>query len=781
MEDEKMKHTSLKVLSLEDSLFDYEIITEKLLSAGYSLDISRVENEQELRASLQCGKYDVILADYNLPNFDAFQALKICNEICPQIPFICVSGSIGEILAIELLKQGAVDYVLKDRLERLPFAVKRALEESREKIKLHHAETALRESEERLRDILFSTADWVWEVDENGVFTYSSQQGLELLNASNEEIIGKTPFDFMPEEEARRISAIFAELAKSKAPIKDLENWNIDKNGEMICLLTNGVPIINEKGEFKGYRGVDKNITERKVAENAIRQSEAELNYAQELGKMGSWSHYLPTSSYKWSKNMKRMLGLDNMDENTAFLVYLNHIHPEDKHLIDLNYQKIIQTKSGVDFEMRYHLDNGETIWLQNNIKPTFENGQLVELNGVITNITEKKNTELDLIKAKESAEASDKLKTAFMNNISHEIRTPLNGILGFTEVLSDPNLQPKDKDIYTTMLYNSSERLINTVTNFLDISLLSSGNQRVVKKEVSLKSVLKQVADKFKSQCSEKHLILSLDMPFNDSEMNITTDPDLLEKILSQLVDNAIKFTHRGSIHVGFKPNENELLFFVRDTGVGIHEQSQQQIFEYFMQENTASNRGYEGSGLGLTIARGFISLLGGRIWMESEKGKGSTFYFSIPLEGISRAKDQKRPSKTFKGKRQKQTILIAEDDDTNFFYISILLKDDSLVLLHARNGLEAIEMYKEHPETELVLMDLKMPEMDGFEATRQIKLLKEDLPIIAVSAYSGSEEQQRAFEAGCDEFITKPIKKELLWQKLEEFIIPVEAREDS
>jgi PAS domain S-box-containing protein len=773
-----MNKTSLKVLSLEDSILDYEIISEKLTSAFYSVDIRRVENEQELISSLERESYDIIIADYNLPGFDGFQALIICNERCPNIPFICVSGSIGEIKAIELLKQGAVDYVLKDRLERLPFAVKRALEEAEEKNKLHNAEQLLRESEERLRDILFSTADWVWEVDEKGLLIYSSQQGLELLNATNDEIIGKSLFDFMTKEEAKRVSAIFNQLVINREPIKDLENWNIDKNGEMICLLTNGVPIINEKGEFKGYRGIDKNITERKVAENAIRQSEAELNYAQEIGRMGSWHHHLPTKKHKWSKNMKRMLGLDMMDNDIVFLVYLNHIHPEDKSIVDKYMQKILQTKDEVSFELRYLKDNGVMIWLHNNIRPTFEKGELTELHGVVTDITEKKNTELDLIKAKESAEASDRLKTAFMNNISHEIRTPLNGILGFTEVLADPLLAPKDKDIYTAMLYNSSERLINTVTNFLDISLLTSGNQRVNKKQMSLNTLLQQVLDKFKSLSDQKNLVLSLELPFGENDIIIVSDKDLLEKILTQLTDNAIKFTSRGRITIGCRINESELLFFVRDTGVGIHEQNRQQIFEYFMQENTASNRGYEGSGLGLTIARGFIGLLGGKIWMESEKGKGSIFYFSIPLEQPVRTQGYKGNGRVSERGKQKQTIVIAEDDDTNFFYVSILLKSDSLTLLHARNGTEAVELCQDHPETGLVLMDLKMPEMDGFEATRLIKSIRKELPVIAVSAYSGSEEQQRALEAGCDEFITKPIKKELLLQKLEEFSIPVEGK---
>jgi len=766
------KHQSniLNILSIEDSILDYEIICEKLISAGYHLNISRVENEMELAAFIQNNGLDIILADYNLPNFDAFQALKICNQYCPEVPFICVSGSIGEILAIELLKQGAVDYVLKDRLERLPFAVKRALEEAGEKNKLKIAEKALRESEERLRDIIFSTADWVWEVDENFIYTYSSQRGIELFNASNEEIIGKTPFDFMPQEEILKLSPILNELVKTKAPIKDLENWNFGRYGQLICLLTNGVPILNEKGELKGYRGVDKDITERKLAENAIRQSESELNYAQEIGKMGSWHHQINTNKYNRSKNMSRMLGLDSMNEDDAFHAYLNHIHPEDNYLVEQNIQKIKDTHTGVGYEMRYILDNGETIWLQNNIKPIFENNDLIELHGVITDITEKKRTELDLIRAKENAEASNRLKTAFMNNISHEIRTPLNGILGFTEVLTDTELHPKDKEIYLAMLYNSSERLINTVTNFLDISLLTSGNQMVLKKEFSIKSSMQKIYEKFKNQCDAKDILFSLDLPSVNEDQYIVTDKDLLEKILSQLIDNAIKFTQHGCITLGYKLNENELLFFVKDTGVGIQDQNNKQIFDYFMQENTASNRGYEGSGLGLTIAKGFIDLLGGEIWLNSKKGEGSTFYFSIPLEETSEAQLQKEESNNLKKKRETQTILIAEDDETNFFYLSILLKSDSINLLHAVNGMEALELYKNHPETTIVLMDLKMPDMDGFEATRRIKELRPQIPVIAVSAYSRNEDQQKAFDAGCDGFITKPIKKELLLEKLEQ-----------
>jgi len=380
----------------------------------------------------------------------------------------------------------------------------------------------------------------------------------------------------------------------------------------------------------------------------------------------------------------------------------------------------------------------------------------------------EKQN--IKLMAAKEKAEASDRLKSAFINNISHEIRTPLNGILGFGQILTDPGLLPEEKEQYSEMLNSSSSRLVNTVTNFMDISLLTSGNQKVYKKEINLDNSIKEVISRFKDSCDAKNIVLSTVSPALEPTFRLYTDNELLSKILQQLIDNAVKFTHQGSITVGYEKAENDLHFFVKDTGVGISEKSLNQIFDSFIQEDGATTRRYEGSGLGLSIAKGFIGLLGGKIWLDSEKGKGSTFHFSIPcLEQKLETIIQKLiPGERGRGK---QTILIAEDDDINYYYFKVLLTHDSIEIIHAKNGIEAVGLCQEHPEIELVLMDLKMMDMDGFEATRQIKSFRTNLPIIAITAYSESEDKRKALQAGCDEFLTKPVKKELLIKKLEEF----------
>jgi two-component system sensor histidine kinase/response regulator len=378
----------------------------------------------------------------------------------------------------------------------------------------------------------------------------------------------------------------------------------------------------------------------------------------------------------------------------------------------------------------------------------------------------QKKNIELSA--AKEKAEASDLLKSAFINNISHEIRTPLNGILGFGQILTEEGLEEADKDMYLGMLNSSSRRLINTVTNFLDISLLSSGNQKVFKREVNPGSVSKEVVNQFRDSCKAKNIEIAIESPALENGFKLYTDGELLNKILLQLIDNAVKFTHHGCITAGYTLENRNIQFFVKDTGIGISEEYNNQIFGNFMQEDPTSTRGFEGSGLGLSIAKGFTELLGGKMWLDSQKGKGSTFYFSLPCVECTTQSNLKNDTRS---SDQRQTILIAEDDDINFYYFKALLTHDLIEILHAKNGIEAVQICKEHPEIELVLMDLKMRDMDGFEATSQIKSFRSELPIIAITAYCESEDKKMALQAGCDEFITKPVKKDFLLKKLEEF----------
>ena len=380
----------------------------------------------------------------------------------------------------------------------------------------------------------------------------------------------------------------------------------------------------------------------------------------------------------------------------------------------------------------------------------------------------ENKNVELQI--AKEKAEESVRLKTAFLNNVSHEIRTPLNGILGFGQLLSNEHLLPQERAKYLSMLDESSVRLINTVTSFLDVSQLQSNTQIVFKLNVIPEDVIEEIVGVFKERNKKKGLNIKYQTPINTYDIELNTDKDLLYKIMYHLVDNAVKFTNEGNINIGFVKDGSDLLFFVNDSGIGISDANKALIFDEFTQGDSSSNRGYEGSGLGLSVAKGFVDLLGGKIWLESELGKGSTFYFSLPI-GIKNTEDnltiETKPANQTNGIN---TVLVAEDDLINFFILNQMLKHDHLILLHALNGQEAVEMCKKNESIQLVLMDLKMPIMDGFEATQEIKKFRKELPIIALTAYTENEVKQQAMQAGCIDFITKPVNKALLFGKLKE-----------
>jgi Signal transduction histidine kinase len=306
-----------------------------------------------------------------------------------------------------------------------------------------------------------------------------------------------------------------------------------------------------------------------------------------------------------------------------------------------------------------------------------------------------------------------------------------------------------------------------------MDISLITSGTMSVYKKDFLPERILRELYARKLIKCSARNLELLLEIPELTEKLTICSDPDILRKVLIHLLSNAIKFTEKGIIKYGFTVHKTELEFFIKDTGIGIGEESLNNVFEHFVKEDRGPLKMTEGSGLGLSISKGLIELLGGKIWVESEKGKGSGFYFTIPyekeLENHINSPVAGRKKKIVKAK----SILIAEDDETNFFYLNALLKQNtSAEIIHASNGKEAIEKFHQNPDIGLILIDIKMPVMDGLEATRYIKAINPDIPVIAITAYAMAGDEARMIDAGCDYYLTKPINKKLLFEKMAEYI---------
>lgn len=382
----------------------------------------------------------------------------------------------------------------------------------------------------------------------------------------------------------------------------------------------------------------------------------------------------------------------------------------------------------------------------------------------------DRKNTENQLILAKERAEESDRLKTAFLQNMSHEIRTPLNGILGFASLLDDDDIDIIDVKKYSSYIQGSGNRLFELINNVIDISKIESGSVIVSENEFSVNALIDEIYNQFSIMVQSRNLNLVKNID-NQNDIILISDSLKLHQILSNLVNNAIKFTTAGSVEISYKTNEHEIVFCVKDTGNGIDKEHIQKIFDRFYQADMSMERGFEGAGLGLSICKGLAKYLNGDIWVDSEINKGSSFYLKIPLKIGNQCITEYKQEKTHKVMNN-NTILIAEDDDTSFSLLEMILKKENLQIIRASNGSEAVDIFKINHNIKCVLMDIKMPVMNGIEATKLIKSINPDIPVIAQTAYAFNIERQQVLAAGCNDYITKPISKKLLLLLLEKHL---------
>ncbi len=380
---------------------------------------------------------------------------------------------------------------------------------------------------------------------------------------------------------------------------------------------------------------------------------------------------------------------------------------------------------------------------------------------------------ERKLIIAKNKAETADKLKSSFLANMSHEIRTPMNSIIGFSNLLADPDLDNDKKIEYIGLIQTSSKSLMNLIDDIIDISKIEAGQLNVVSSPFNLSDLMDEIFITFKAELShqgKKNIRLSLNNPY-EKDVIINSDMFRLKQVLSNLLSNAIKFTDKGRIEFGFEKGENDYMhFYVKDTGIGISGDDKQEIFKQFRKVEDNLDKLYRGAGLGLAISRRIITIMGGDIWLESKLGKGSTFSFKVPFSVPKTSYDYQSASDEYRDDMDlsDKTILVAEDEETNYILIEEILSKNKVKPIWVTNGFKAIEVCRSNPNIDLILMDIKMPGMDGYTATQSIKSFAPDIPVIALTAYAMAGEKKKALENGCDEYISKPVVKENLLKKI-------------
>jgi len=523
--------------------------------------------------------------------------------------------------------------------------------------------------------------------------------------------------------------------------------------------------------------------TERELIREKERTEASEAFFRQTFEKSAvGISHVKPDGQFqKVNKTFCEITGYSY--DALLKMNFTDITYPEDLEKDLMFIKKVLNNEiDSYEIEKRYIHKNGSIIWIRllSNVVRN-EEGQVLFAIASIVDITNRINLQNELIIAKEKAEESDRLKSAFLANMSHEIRTPMNGILGFAELLKEPGLSGKEQQKYIGIIEKSGERMLNIINDIVDISKIEAGLIELSITESNIISQIEYIYTFFKPEAEAKGIKLSFTTQLEANEALIKTDREKVYAILTNLVKNAIKFTEEGgsieiSCNLSTEGKAEEIKIYVKDTGIGIPKERQAAIFERFIQADIDDKMAYQGAGLGLSISKAYVEMLGGKIWVESESGKGSTFYFTLPYNANSNSQkiiEQTSVTAEKENDFMKLKILIVEDDEVSLMLTERYVKDYSKEILTAGTGYEAVEVCRNNPDIDIILMDIRMPGMGGMDAAKLIKEFNKDVIIIAQTAYALFGDRERALKGGCDDYISKPIKRDILQAMIQKYSV--------
>ncbi|MBI9054528.1 MAG: PAS domain S-box protein [Bacteroidales bacterium] len=665
----------------------------------------------------------------------------------------------------------------------------------------------LNESEIKYQTIFENSGEGFFLMTER--FIDVNKKACELFESSKEEIIGKSPLDFSPEKQSDGVSSeikakeyikkafeegnvsfYWQHISKSKDTINTRITLNRivvkDKN-YLIAIMHNMTEVIKyqNKLKVKTKSVVDKNKkmhqlnndlnetnNQLKIINQQIEQSEKKFRVAFKTSPDAININRISDGLYiDINDGFTNLMGYTERDVRGKTSIELNvWVNPKDRNRL---VNALLENEFVSNLEAQFRRKDGS-------VTTALMSASFIEVNkekyilSITRDISERKESEEKLKKAMEKAEESDLLKSAFLANMSHEIRTPMNAILGFSQLLKEKRIEPEKQDKFLDIIVSRSKNLLQIINDIIDISKIEANQLTIENNEFSLKKSLYELYSFFEAEIythNKSHVNLTLSADLSEVIGNIRSDEVRLKQILTNLISNAIKFTEKGEIEFGYNVKGDNLEFFVRDTGIGIPEESKKHIFERFRQADDSSTREFGGTGLGLSICKQLVEKLGGEIWFDSKTDKGSIFYFTIPLEMVTQDQSSSELNASnfdLTGK----TILIVEDDLISMTYLEELLIGTKASILKAFNGEKAVEIFKNNANIDIVLMDVYLPKMSGNDATREIKKINAEIPVVMQSAYALPSDKKESFKYGCDDYITKPIDPRLLMVTIKKFM---------
>lgn len=789
----------LKVLIVEDNEDDLILIVRELKKGNYDIEYESVDNENDFIKKLS-SKWDVIISDYSLPNFNGFEALKICNSKNIDVPFIIVSGTVGEDIAVEMMRNGAKDYIMKSKLKILLPTVERELYDYKIRTK---SKLILQE-----REVLYDILKDMLRIDSlEGILESIHNNLKKVINVDNCFVALYDPFhdeisfpffidkyDKKPPPMKRKVSLTEYVLKTGQSLLSDpqvfaemSEKYKLEKIGTM----------------SESWLGVPLNIHGKTIGVFVVQSYDKNIIYTQADRLFLEWVAPTIALAIERKQNEEELNKLSRAVEQSFASVVITdvqgnieYVNPKFLELTGYSIKEVIGKnprilKSGKTSPEEYQKlwsdilsgnnwrgeflnkkKNGDLYWESAQISPVKNSeGIIANFIAVKEDITEKKLKEEELIKAKEKAEESEKLKSNFLANMSHELRTPMVGVLGFAELIRECENVNEIKE-FAEIIFRSGQRLMQTLNLILDISRIDANKLVLNKNRVDIVKLSKEILSHFKPVAEKKNLkvIFNSDL----QEIYCYVDGKTIWDSVSNLVDNAVKYTTEGKIgiSIGIDKVKNVASIKVVDSGIGIPEAYHKVIFEEFRQVSEGNNRKYEGTGLGLSIAKKLIEKNGGEISLVSSLGKGSIFTVELPLF-ISDSPEKNLNEKNSLNSNKHVEILCVDDDISTRDLIRYIIKDKYSITF-AEDGKTAVEIAKAR-KFSLVLMDIGLGTgINGIQTMKEIKTVPgyESIPFITITAYAMQSDKDNFLSSGMTDYISKPFKTSELLELIEKHI---------
>lgn len=615
----------IRILFAEDLPADAEMARREIQNEGIEFDYRLVDAEEEFRYELVHFNPDIVISDYSMPPFDGLKALEITRELKPSIPFIILTGSLNEETAVYCMKAGANDYVLKEKIKRLPFALREAIEKSHIEHEKETYQDQLKKTLNDYTDLINGMNETIWILNSDGKVLDVNNTAVEKLGYSRQELteIGLSGVDNQFSE--AEIHRMVASMKKDK--VQFFYTQHITKQGEVIPVEVNS-SLIHYQGD-NAILCVVRDISERLRTEGRLRLLSRSVEQSPTsiiiTNKGGEIQYVNPAFSQYTGFGSSEVLG------------YTPRVLKSGKHSKEF-YENLWKTiLSGKEWagEIINRRKNGDLFWEYTSISPIVnDKNEITHFVSVKEDVTEKRKMIEDLKVAKEKAEESDRLKSAFLANMSHEIRTPMNGILGFTDMLKEDETSVEEREQYIQIIHKSGKRLMNTVNDLVEISRIEANVVTIDYHCYDINKMINDLVLFFRHEAGLKDLEVMIGKLLPEDQKELIVDYNKIESILSNLIKNAVKYTEQGYIRVDCELKNDELHFQVKDTGTGIPKHRQEAVFNRFEQADISDTRAFEGSGLGLAISKSYVEMMGGDIRLESEEGEGSVFYFMVPLK---------------------------------------------------------------------------------------------------------------------------------------------------